>query len=266
MSDADLGGTGAEQPGASGGPGYHVRAGEFEGPLDLLLHLVRVNKVDVTDIPIVAITQQYHDYLELMRELNLDIAGEYLVMAATLMHIKSRMLLPPDPDAAAEEGESDPRAELAQQLLEYERFKQAAENLQAIDSRRHLIWTRSEVVEEFADEELLAVDLFDLLRAFRELVARLGAEQQIELRRDNVSVAEKIAWLSDLLERRRNLELGELLRELPTKLDRIATFLALLEMMRLSLVAAFQRRTLGEIRIVRLDAPREGRALPEEPS
>jgi len=130
----------------SPGEAYRVRAGEFEGPLDLLLHLVRINEVDIADIPIVTITEQYQSYLEAMQQLSLEVAGEYLVMAATLMHIKSRMLLPPDP-VSEEEGEEaeDPRAELAQQLIEYQRFKQAAENLQAMDSRRSLIWTREGV-------------------------------------------------------------------------------------------------------------------------
>ena len=228
---------------------YRVRVGEFEGPLDLLLHLVRVNEIDITDIPIVSITEQYNAYLELMAEMNLEIAGEYLVMAATLMHIKSRMLLPPDPDLAEEEAETDPRAELAQQLLEYQRFKQAAENLQAMDSRRSLIYTRDEMDEEFRGEELLTVDLFDLLKAFRGLLGRLGQEEQLALRRDNVSVAEKINWLTDLLARRKSVELSELLADLPTRLDCIATFLALLEMMRLQLVAVFQRKLFGEIRV-----------------
>jgi segregation and condensation protein A len=228
--------------------GYRIRTGSFEGPLDLLLHLVRINEVDITDIPIVPITRQYHEYLELMRDLNLEIAGEYLVMAATLMHIKSRLLLPPDPET--EEADSDdPRAELAQQLLDYQRFKQAAENLQALESRRSLVWTRDEVPAEFEGEELLAVDLVDLLKAFRGLLGRLGEEVRLRLRRDTVSVAEKIHWLTELLQTRRSIELGELLLELPTRLDRVATFLAVLEMVRLRWIVAFQRKLLGEIRI-----------------
>jgi hypothetical protein len=140
----------------SGADAYRVDVGTFQGPLDLLLHLVRINEVDITDIPIVEITEQYDQYLTVMRELNLELAGEYVVMAATLMHIKSQMLLPPDPDASDEE-QADPRAELAQQLLEYQRFRQAAENLQAMESRRSLIWTRPEIPGEFEGEELLAV-------------------------------------------------------------------------------------------------------------
>ena len=230
--------------------GYRVRAGGFEGPLDLLLHLVRINEVDITDIPIVEITQQYNEYLELMRELNLEIAGEYLVMASTLMHIKSRMLLPPDPDAEEDQAVEDPRAELAQQLLEYQRFKQAAENLQAMDSLRGLVWTRDgKVPDEFEGEELLAVDLFELIQSFRELLGRLGEEARLQIKRDDVSVAEKIGWLNDLLAERGSAELAVLMASLPTRLDRIAVFLAVLEMVRLRMIVAFQRKAFGEIRI-----------------
>lgn len=241
----------------SNGEAYRVKLESFEGPLDLLLHLVRINEVEISDIPIVEITRQYNDYLELMHELSLEVAGEYLVMAATLMHIKSRMLLPPDPDAGEDEGADDPRAELAQQLLDYQKFKQAAESLQAMESRRSLIWTREDVPQEFAGEELLAVDMFDLLQAFQKLLGRLGDEARREMQRENVSVAEKISWLTDLLEQRSSLNLMQLLEDLPTRLDRIATFLALLEMLRLRLVVAFQRKLFDEIRVARREDPEE---------
>jgi segregation and condensation protein A len=254
----------SEQPGApesvsaedgNEGKGYRVQAGEFEGPLDLLLHLVRANEIDITDIPIVEITDQYNAYLEMMRELNLEIAGDYLVMAATLMHIKSRMLLPPDPVAADEESDSDPRADLAQQLLEYQRFKQAAETLEAMDSRRNLIWTRDQVPEEFRDEELLAVDMFDLVKAFNGLLSRLGDEARLHLEREHVSVADKIGWLTDMLESHGSLDLLSILQELPSKAERLATFLAMLEMLRLQLMIAFQRKAFGEIRLARVPDP-----------
>ena len=247
-------------PGASAVPvgpaeGYRVRAGQFEGPLDLLLHLVRVNEVDVLDIPIVAITEQYHAYLDAMREMNLTVAGDYLVMAATLLHIKSRMLLPPDP--ATEEEIEDPRAGLVRELLEYQRFRQAAETLHALDSRQQLIWTRDEVPADFRDEEMLTVDLVDLVHAFRELLGRLGEEARIHIRRDHVTVAEKIAWLTDLLEERKSVDLLALLEDLPGRIDRIAAFLAVLEMLRLQIISAYQRKRLGEIRI-RLRDAKEG--------
>jgi segregation and condensation protein A len=235
---------------------HPVRVGQFEGPLDLLLHLVRINEVDITDLPIVPITVQYNEYLELMRDLNLDIAGEYLVMAATLMQIKSKLLLPPDP-LEEEDDADDPRAELTQQLLEYQRFKQAAENLEAIDSRRHLIWTRDDVAEEFAGEELLVVELFDLLKSFQSLLGRLDEESRRQLKRDTVSVADKIHWLTDLLERRASIDLLELMADLPTRLDVLATFLAILEMMRMQIIVAFQRKRGGEIRITRVEPEAE---------
>jgi segregation and condensation protein A len=244
--------------------GYRVQVGRFDGPLDLLLHLVRINEVDIADIPIVEITEQYNQHLEMMRELNLDIAGEFMVMAATLMHIKSQMLLPPDPTVGEDGEEEDPRAALAQQLLEYQRFKQAAESLQALDSRRSLIWERGSIPEEFEGEELLTADLFDLLTAFRGLLGRLGEEAGLEIRRDTVSIAEKIGWINDLLESRSSIELLSLLEDLPTRLDRIATFLAVLEMMRLRLVVAFQRRLFGEIRLAAYTGPSDDQASPEE--
>jgi len=248
------GATGSEVPPAASA--YRVQVGPFDGPLDLLLHLVRANEIDIMDIPIVTIAEQYSAYLDLMRELDLEIAGEYLLMAATLVHIKSQLLLPRE--AESEEQVADPRAELVQQLLDHQRFRQAAENLQAMESRQTLIWTRSSIPDEFEGEELLAVDMLDLMRAFKTLLSRLGEEARLRLKRDHVSVAEKIAWLTDLLEERRSVDLLALLAELPTRLDRIATFLAVLEMMRLSLVVIFQRKLLGEIRVARRQAAAPG--------
>jgi segregation and condensation protein A len=226
---------------------YRIRVQGFEGPLDLLLHLVRVNQVDITNIPIVEITAQYKAYLDLMRDLNLEVAGEYIVMAATLMHIKSKMLLPPDP-TIEESSHEDPRSQLVQQLQEYQTFKQAAENLQAIDSVRELIWTRDgQIPPEFAGEELLVVDLFDLIGAFRKLLGRLDDDTRMQLGRDDVSVADKISWLTEILEERGSIGLMRLFEDLPDRMQRIATFLALLELIRLRLVTAFQTRALGEI-------------------
>lgn len=246
----------AARPGfKSSGDAWNVQIAAFEGPLDLLLHLVRVNEVEITDIPIVEITEQYNAHLEMMRDLRLEIAGEYLVMASTLMHIKSRMLLPPDPDAEDGAEADDPRAELAQQLLEYQRYKQAAEGLEAMQSRRSLIWTRDAIPESFRDEELVVVEMYDLVSAFRKLLGRLGEEERLRFKKDNVSVAEKMAWLEELLERRESLRFDALLAGLPTRLDRIATFLAILELMRLRVLVVFQRKVFDEIRIARTPRP-----------
>lgn len=235
---------------AAGRETLRVRLAQFEGPLDLLLHLVRINELDIANIPIVPITEQYQAYLELMQDLDLEVAGEYLVMAATLLHIKSRLLLPPDPAAPGEEGEEDPRAELTRQLLDYQRFKQAAENLHAIDSVRSLIWTRDgKVPSEFEGEELLSVELFDVIAAFKKLLDRLGEDAKLQLRRDDVSVADKIVWLTELLEERGSADLLALLAGLPSRTERIASFLAVLEMVRLRVIVLFQRALQGDIRV-----------------
>lgn len=227
-----------------------VHLGTFDGPLDLLLHLVRIHEMDIEALPIVTIAEQYEAYLDMMRALDLEVAGEYLVMAATLLHIKSRLLLPPDPEAAAEAPSEDPRAELTRQLIEYQRFKQAAENLQAIDSVRGLIWTRDgRIPSEFEGEELLSVELFDVLSAFKKLLDRLGEDARLRLARDDVSVADKISWLTDLLEERQTADFLALLAELPDRAERIATFLAILEMTRLQMIVLFQRGRGGDIRI-----------------
>jgi len=242
---------------AGGTDALRVRLASFDGPLDLLLHLVRVNEVDITNIPILEIAAQYDAYLDLMREMDLEIAGDYLVMAATLLHIKSRLLLPPDPTLKEEESKDDPHAELTRQLLEYQRLKQAAENLQAIDSVRSLIWTRDgRIPQEFEGEQLLAVELFDVIAAFKKLLDRLGEDAKLQLKRDDVSVADKIVWLTDLLQSRGSADLLELIAGLPNRTERIASFLAVLEMVRLQIIVLFQRATQGTIRVaLRHDAP-----------
>jgi segregation and condensation protein A len=243
-----------QSPADGSADAYRIHVEGFDGPLDLLLHLVRINEVDLTDIPILTITEQYNDYLNLMREMNLEIAGEYLVMAATLMHIKSQSLLPPDPTAEGEEETEDPRTELAQQLLEYQKYKQAAETLQAMDNRRTLIWVREDgVPEEFAGEELLTVDLMDLIGSFKKMLGRLDEESRLRMKKDSASVADKITWLTELLEQQTTISLNAVLETLDVRQERIAAFLAVLEMMRLHLIVVFQRKLIGEIRIARAE-------------
>jgi segregation and condensation protein A len=245
------------EPVVEGPDALRLHLGSFDGPLDLLLHLVRINEVDITNIPILEIAAQYDAYLELMRELDLEIAGDYLVIAATLVHIKSRLLLPPDPTLPEEEAKNEPHAELTRQLLEYQRLKQAAENLQAIDSVRSLIWTRDgRIPEEFEGEELLAVELFDVIAAFKKLLDRLGEDARLQLQRDDVSVADKVVWLTEILQERGSVDLLELIAGLPDRAERIASFLAVLEMVRLQVIVLFQRAREGDIRVaLRSDAP-----------
>jgi len=222
----------------------------FTGPLDLLLHLIRTNEISITDIPIVEICRQYDGYLGLMHEMNFEIAGEYLVMAATLMHIKSRMLLPAEPAAAGAEPE-DPRAALVRQLLEYQRVKAAAEMLRDRDDLQADIFTRGhggeDPLDSFRQEMRLEVSLFDLLTAFKRLAESLGGSGPLLVHRDEISVADKIAWILDRLESCDSLHFQELIAELPARADRIAAFLAVLELVRLKLVTARQNRPVGEI-------------------
>src|SRR5918999_1822806 len=154
---------------------YPVRLENFEGPLDLLLHLIKKHEVNVYDIPIALITQQYLDYIDVMQELNLDVAGEFLVMAATLIHIKSRMLLP-RPDPAQEDPEEDPREALVRRLLEHQKFKAAAELLHERETLRSAQWMRSDAPIEglagAAREPEIDVDLFSLMSAFRSVLER----------------------------------------------------------------------------------------------
>ena len=170
---------------------YPVRLQNFEGPLDLLLHLIKKNEVDIYDIPIALVTQQYLDYLDLMQELNLDVAGEFLVMAATLIHIKSRMLLP-RPDPTQEDPEEDPREALVRRLLEHQRFKAAAELLHEREIQRSAQWARpdgrvADVVGE-APEPEIEVDLFSLMAAFRQVLERARQRPRVLLPPEQIPI------------------------------------------------------------------------------
>ncbi len=224
----------------------NLRLPVFEGPLDLLLHLIRINEINVQDIPIADITRQYDAYLDLMKELDLQVAGDYLVMAATLVHIKSKMLLPQPP--AGTEPEEDPRAELVRQLLEFERFKQAAEALRALEEGREDVFLRpGDPLAAFEGEAWLAVGLFDLLTAFKRVMENALSARAIEIAREEISIAEKIAWILEALASGRARVFQELLGALPSRPEMVVAFLALLELIRLGRVRAAQRSAPGEI-------------------
>ncbi len=242
------------------GGGLRIQLPVFDGPLDLLLHLIRSNRMDIFDIPIVEIARQYDEALELMQELDLEVAGEYLLMAATLAHIKSRMLLPPDPAVEGEAAE-DPRAELTRQLVEYQKYKLAAETLQAMDSVRSLVWVRPpRAFPDYDGESELVVDLFALMRAFRKVLDAEEAAERLKFAPLRFSVEEKSDWLLARLEAERSLPFVELLGSLSGRDEMIATFLALLELIRLRRIVAHQKTPLGEIWITRRDPAPEGAA------
>jgi len=239
---------------------YPIRLLNFEGPLDLLLHLIKKNEVNVYDIPISLITQQYLDYLDLMQELNLDVAGEFLVMAATLIHIKSRMLLP-RPDPTQEDPEEDPREALVRRLLEHQRFKAAAELLHEKEIQRSAMWHRpdgrvTEVVGEPPEPEV-EVDLFSLMAAFRQVLERARQRPQVPLPPEQISIETRIEQLLGRLSETDACGFEDLFDDVATRPDMIVTFLAILEMIRLKLVRVFQAGGAGAIRIYKRARPQD---------
>jgi segregation and condensation protein A len=233
---------------------YQVRLDKFEGPLDLLLHLIKKNEINIYDIPIALITQQYLEYLSLMKSLNLAVAGEFLVMAATLVHIKSRMLLPTDDLEADEDDGPDPREELVRRLLEYKRYKDAAMQL---DSRERLwreIFAReqSPAVPERSDEAPLEeVALFDLVDALHGVLARIPNKQSLEIMAETLTVKDRMNAILELLEGRESVTFLSLFDGQGHRMVIIVTFLALLELTRLGLIRVFQGETFGPILLTR---------------
>jgi len=231
--------------------GYKIKIPVFEGPLDLLLHLIRENKIDIYDIPIALITRQYLKYLEIMEELSLDIAGEFLVMAATLIYIKSRMLLPPDEEASLEEQE-DPRKELVQKLLEYQAFKEAAFSLKEKEEERTKVFRRGPLS---ADDEPLPylsdVSLFDLLSAFKKILDKAPPEV-VSITKETLTVKDKISFIMEMLEGKEAVRFEELFKESITRIHLIITFVALLELIRLGLAKAYQERDFSNIWVINI--------------
>ena len=230
---------------------YRVRLENvFEGPMDLLVYLIKKNEVDIWDIPIALITGQYLEYIEWMKQMNIDLAGEFLVMAAALAQIKSKMLLPVHEDV--EEDTEDPRLEIARPLAEYLRMKQAAEELAARTLLGEHTFVRHTDKSEFAidpDEEVVKVGLFELIDAFRRILDNLAPEQRVEFSSDVISVKDRINELVDILEEKGSAAFEELFFGEMTKQGIIVTFLAILEMVKLRLVRVVQHVQSGVIRL-----------------
>jgi segregation and condensation protein A len=237
---------------------YPVRLQNFEGPLDLLLHLIKKHEIDIYDIPIALITRQYLDYIDLMQELNLDVAGEFLVMAATLIHIKSRTLLP-RPDPTQEDPEEDPREALVRRLLEHQKFKAAAELLHERETLRSAQWTRpdgpiAEIAGE-APEPEIEVDLFSLITAFRAVVERAKQRPKMYLPTEQIPIEQRIEQLMARLSETEACGFEELFLDVQSRAGIIVTFLAMLEMIRLKLIRVFQSGVLGPIRVYKRARP-----------
>jgi segregation and condensation protein A len=232
---------------------YRVRLSEFEGPLDLLLHLIQQHELDIMDIPIAFVTQEYVAYIRLMQELNIDLASEYLVMAATLAHIKSKMLLPPSPEDEEDaelEPEVDPRSELVRRLLEYQKYRDAGEQLGGRGLLGRDVFVRGVPAPTAEGPAPLApVSLFKLLEAFQSVIdrAELRVDHQVDL--EHFSITDRINELSDLLRVKHRVRFEELFAEQQTRSALIITFLALLEMTRLRLTRLLQQGPLEPIEV-----------------
>jgi segregation and condensation protein A len=245
---------------------FHLE--HYEGPLDLLLDLIRKQQIDIRDIPIASITAQYLEFLQKAREMDLDIGAEFVFMAATLIHIKSRMLLPVDPALRKEgEAEDDPRGELVERLLEHERYKNAAEMLQQKRLIEENVWSNPQMKQFSAEIEDpgLAVDMFDLVKALSQVMERLQSRPIYEISDESVSVSDMVAHLRALLRDTRNdkpLFILQVMEQQRTRRAMICLFLAVLEMVKMQAAQILQKDLFGEIALGKGDRFQEAFAQP----
>lgn len=236
---------------------YRVKLTDFEGPLDLLLFFIKRDELDIYDIPIAKITKEFLDYLQYLQELDLDIAGEFIVTAAELMQIKAQMLLP-RPEGEGEE-EFDPRAELVRRLLEYKRWKEMAEELERMQNHQRQLAYRGnfeqdpKVFESNTEDDFIRdVTLFDLIAAFQFAVNKMPRKFVHEIDRLNVTVDEQMEFILNLLKERDEISFYEIALAMAEKIRVVVTFLALLEMMKSKIIAINQFNSYGDITIVKL--------------
>jgi segregation and condensation protein A len=233
---------------------YKVKFEVFEGPLDLLLYLIKKEEVDIYEVNLTQLATQFIEYIELMRVLDLEIAGEFLVMASTLMYIKSRELLPVDQQVVAEgedEGE-DPRWELIRQLVEYKKFKDAAAQLQCLETRQEAIYPRLPCAPDFAVEETHRpqASLFDLINAVNTVLKRLTQREDLrDIFEDRWTVSEKIEFIMKEVTQARGVRFSTLFASATSRTEVVVTFLAMLELIRLKQIIAIQEATFGEIEL-----------------
>ena len=233
---------------------YKVKLDVFEGPLDLLLYLIKKDEADIFDIPIAKITEQYLQYIEYMKLLDLNIAGEFIVMAATLMHIKSRMLLPPD-QLEQDEAEEDPRAELVRRLLEYKKFKEAASQLASMESVQKHLFPRVGSIEperiEIPKEMLFDANLFDLITAFTKVLKDIPKDVFHEVIKDEFTVSQKMHDIIHMMVEKSAIFFLDLFKAAKHKREIITIFLALLELIKQKVVVIKQLQPFGDIEIIR---------------
>ncbi len=220
--------------------------GEFEGPLDLLLHLIRQEQVNIYDIPVARITDEYLRYLRLMQEMDIAVAGDFLVMAATLIELKTKMLLPRDPLAEPDEEEEDPRRDLVNQLLEYQKYKAAAQMLWSRATVERATFKRAELETDKNNPEV-AVGVFDLLRVFNEILARHKQEVLLEIEREEISMAEMLERLRNMVLSAGELNLRVFFERSRSRRELVLAFLSVLELVRTTEIRLFQQQTFGDI-------------------
>lgn len=231
------------------GDSYKVKLEVFEGPLDLLLFLIRKEQVSIYDIPIARITDQYLDYLRKMEELDIGVAGEFLLMAATLIQIKSQMLLPRDPLVPEEEIE-DPRKELVEQLLEHQKFKAAANMLHQFGTIEAAAFTRGAIESDLQNPEISAT-VFQLFQVFQEVLDRQKAITEIEIARDEVTLAQKMAEIKLMVENESEVKARDLFERSRSKREMVLVFLGILELVKELVVRLTQSELFGEIVLIK---------------
>jgi segregation and condensation protein A len=235
---------------------YKLKLDTFEGPLDLLLFLIKKNDIDICDIPIVKVTDQYLEYIDMMKMLDLEIVGEFLVMAATLLQIKSRMLLPPDP-VGLEEEEIDPRDQLVERLQEYRVFKEIAEQLKGKEGERQNFFTRQvdeearKELENDAKEVYFEANLFDLINAFSAALSKIKDEKVYEVTKEEFTVEQKIHDILHTLLKESRLLLTDIFAQAKSKVEMIVSFMAILELIRMKEIVVAQKRLFSDIEVLR---------------
>jgi segregation and condensation protein A len=231
--------------------GYKVKLEIFEGPLDLLLYLIKKEEIDIYDIPVARITEQYLEYIKVMQELDINIAGEFLLMAAQLIHIKSKMLLPEDPNEDPDSDElEDPRKELVHRLLEHQRYRAAAEELWVKAGVEQAVFTRAPLDTDKENPEISAT-VVDLIEVFKKVMERARQQMELEIEREQLTMVQMIEDLKKLLAERGEFSVNELLYAAKSRQELITIFLTILELAKEYVIRLIQERTLGEIRAVK---------------
>jgi segregation and condensation protein A len=232
---------------------YEIKLDIFEGPLDLLLYLIKKNEIDIYNIPIATITDQYLKYMEILKSIDLDLAGEYLVLASTLAHIKSRMLLPElQPYEDEKETEEDPRAELVWQLLQYQTYKEAAARLNNLSLLERDVFKRGSPIDtasSLAEETPTEIDVFELIKAFQKIISRMDKSEAMAIDAEKITLADRINDIMERLTRQKNLNFAELLENRKNRKEIVYTFLAVLELMKMRIIKAYQVGSFGIIRL-----------------